>query len=382
MVKTFKYKLYNSKKNKQLQAMLNIGCHIYNQCIALHKRYYRMYKKSLHIYQLQKHITKLKKLEKYKDWNNLGSQVIQNITERIKFGYDKFFRKENKRPPSFKKLKKYKSITLKTAGYKLLNNNKIKIGNKIFSFFKDHKHKGIRRELPVNIKTVTLKKNSLNDWYIFFVCEVDHESNKFMSGKSAGFDFGLKTFLTSNEGEHIQTPLFFKQSLNKVRKASKQLSSKVKGSNNRKKAKLNLARKHLKIANQREDFHWKLARELAIKYDELYFEDLCLNGMVKLWGRKINDLAFADFILKLKWQCKKFGKEIFFIDRFFPSSKTCHKCGHVNHDLTLKDRTWICPHCHATLDRDINAAINIYKVGTSTFRLDGVIPAPNTVSVV
>jgi putative transposase len=104
--------------------------------------------------------------------------------------------------------------------------------------------------------------------------------------------------------------------------------------------------------------------------------------MVKLWGRKINDLAFADFILKLKWMCKKFGKQIFFIDRFFPSSKTCHKCGHVNHDLTLKDRAWVCPNCHALLDRDINAAINIYKVGTSTFRLDRVIPVSKMVSVV
>ena len=308
-------------------------------------------------------------MSKYKHWNSLGSQAIQNITERIKFGYDKFFRKENKGPPSFRKLKKYKSITLKSAGYKYLGDNKVKIGNKIFSFFKDSQCKGKVRKLPSSIKTVTLKKDSLNDWYITFCCEVETESSKFMSGKSAGFDFGLKTFLTSSDGNKIDTPLFFKRSLNKVKSASNQLSSKKKGSNNRKKAKLNLARKHLKIANQREDFHWKLARELAIKYDELYFEDLCLTGMVKLWGRKINDLAFADFIQKLKWECKKFGKEIFFIDRFYPSSKICHKCGYKHEELSLKDRTWICPNCKTELDRDLNAAINIYKVGTSTFRL-------------
>lgn len=365
MVKTFKYKLYNSKKNKYLNQMAKIACQIYNHCIALHKRYYRRYNKSLNIYHLQKHITKLKKMKRYKHWNELGSQAIQNITERIKFGYDKFFRKENKRPPTFKKFKKYKSITLKNAGYKYLGNNKVKIGDKTFKFFKD-------RELYGKVKTLIVKKDTLGDWYISFSCEVPYENNKFMSGKTAGFDFGLKTFLTSSNNDRIPMPEFFKQSAKDIKRASKQLSHKQKGSNNRRKVRLNLARKHKKISNQRNDFQWKLSRELAIEYDVLYFEDLNINGMKKLWGRKVSDISFSTFINKVEWMCRKFGKQIGFIDRFYPSSKTCNKCGFINQYLTLKDREWICPRCHTLLDRDLNAAINIHRVGASTLRLDDI----------
>lgn len=365
MVKTFKYKLYNSNKNKYLNQMTKIACQIYNHCIALHKRYYRRYKKSLNIYHLQKHITKLKKMNKYKHWDELGSQAIQNITERIKFGYDKFFRKENKRPPTFKKYKKYKSITLKTAGYKYLGNNKVKIGDKTYKFFKD-------RPLYGSVKRITIKKDTIGDWYITFCCEVPFENNKFMSDKTAGFDFGLKTFLTSSDNDKIPMPQFFKQSIGEIKKASKKLSRKTKKSNNRHKARLNLARRHKDISNKRDDFQWKLARELAIKYDILYFEDLNINGMKKLWGCKVSDISFSSFINKLKWMCNKFGKQIVFIDRFYPSSKTCHVCGYINKELTLEDREWICPCCHTLLDRDLNAAINIHRVGASTLRLGNV----------
>lgn len=365
MIKTFKYKLYTSKKNKYFKQQIQIACWIYNHCIALHKRYYTRYKKFLHIYRLQRHITKLKKMQKYKCWNNLNAQAIQNITERIKLGYDKFFKKESKRPPTFRKLKKYKSLTFKNNGYSYLGDNKVRIGNKIFKFFKD-------RVLDGSIKRMTVKRDAIGDWYISFFCEVPFENNKFMSGKTAGFDFGLKTFLTSSDNDKIPMPEFFKQSRGEIKRANKKLSSKAKKSNNRKKSHLNLARKHKQIANKRNDFQWKLARNVAIKYDILCFEDLNVKSMAKLWGRKIMDISFSSFIIKLKWMCRKFGKQIIFVDKFYPSSKTCHVCGYINQDLTLSDRKWLCPHCHTLLDRDLNAAINIHRVGASTLRLDDI----------
>ena len=117
---------------------------------------------------------------------------------------------------------------------------------------------------------------------------------------------------------------------------------------------------------QRSDFHWKLAHQLTDEYDEIRLEDLNLKGMQSLWGRKVNDLALADFVSKLVYIASKKGVKITFMDRWYPSSRTCSVCGAVNEALNLRDRTWQCPNCHTQLDIDRNAAINIYRVGTST----------------
>ena len=187
-----------------------------------------------------------------------------------------------------------------------------------------------------------------------------------MTGKIAGFDFGLKTYLTGHNGHDIESPQFFKRSLNAIKRASRKHSTKRKGSNNRKRARLNLARKHRTIDYQRADFHWKLAHQLTDEYDEIRLEDLNLQGMKALWGRKVSDLGFADFVKKLVYIAQKKGVKITFIDKWYPSSRTCSVCGAVNDALNLRDRTWQCSNCHTQLDRDRNAAINIYRVGAST----------------
>ena len=187
-----------------------------------------------------------------------------------------------------------------------------------------------------------------------------------MTGKIAGFDFGLKRYLTGHNGHDIESPLFFKRSLNVIKRANRNRSRKHKGSKNRERARLDLARKHRKIERQREDFHWKLAHQLTDAYDEIRLEDLNLQGMKVLWGRKVSDLAFADFVVKLKYIAAKKGVKLKFIDKWYPSSKTCSACGAVNETLNLRDRNWQCNSCGAIHDRDRNAAINIYRVGAST----------------
>ncbi len=374
MIKTYQEKLYNNKKkNKKLIKAIELGCEIYNHCIALHKRYYRRYKKYLNLYKLQSHITFLKSLRKYNHWYNLNSQAIQEITERIDNGYQKFFLKENKRPPTFKKRKKYKSISFKQSGYKYSGGYKIKIGKRVYRFFKSHQCKGKIREIEGKVKKITVKRDSIGDLYISLTCEVE-KSNSIpeKTGNAAGFDFGLKTFLTSSDGEKIKSPEPMKKSLKEIKKAGRELSKKKSGSGNKNRARLSLARKHKKIRNQRKDFHFKLARYLCLIYDLLFFENLCMAGMKKLWGRKVSDLGFNKFLIILGWYCNKFDRNLHYIDKFYPSSKICHKCGYKNEKLDLKDRTWICPRCKLKLDRDLNAAINIYKVGTSTLGLDEV----------
>jgi putative transposase len=215
--------------------------------------------------KLQAHITKLKKLEKYKHWNNLNSQAIQEITDRIENAYTLFFRnlKRNVRcsPPSFKKQAKYKSFTLKQTGYKFLDDNSVLIGRKKYKFFKS-------RDIEGKIKTVTIKRDTLGDIYIYFVCDIDIiQQIRARTGKSVGFDFGLTTYLKASNKEDIVSPLFFKGSQNIIKKLNRELSRKQKGSNNRRKAKRALMKQHIKIANRRKDFQFKLVKQLCEKYD-------------------------------------------------------------------------------------------------------------------
>ncbi|BAZ06195.1 IS891/IS1136/IS1341 transposase [Calothrix sp. NIES-3974] len=313
---------------------------------------------------LQSHIAKLRKRNLF--WQSVGSQAVQDICQRIEKAYQLFFKHNKKgvRPPGFKKVKKYKSFTLKQAGYKFLSGNKVKIGNRIYQFWKS-------REIEGTVKTLTRKRTSLGE--LFMVIVVDDASNpdvEIKTGKIAGFDLGLKTFLPCSDGTKMESPQFFKQSLNAIKKASRQHSKKLKGSANRERARKNLVRKYEDISNTRRDWFWKLAHDLTNRFDVLCFETLNLKGMQRLWGRKISDLAFGEFLQILEWIAKKKGKQIVFIDQWYPSSKTCSNCGHVLEKLDLSVRKWRCPSCQSVNGRDENAAKNICAVGTSTAGLD------------
>ena len=370
-MKTFCVKLYKSKKNWLLYDQIALASEIYNHCIALHKRYYRLYKKSLNVYALINHITKLKKMPRYKHWNQLGSQAIQDVVERIDKSYKLFFRNQKhgikSGTPHFKKRANYKSFTLKQAGYKLLDGNRIKIGNKIYKYFKS-------QDIQGKVKTLTVKRDKLGDIYIYVVTDCVETRITSRTGEIVGFDFGLKTFLTASNDEDIESPLFFHKNNVAIRKASRKLSKKQRLSNNRRKARKSLERLHKRIANQRNDFHWKLANELADKYDFMFFETLNIKAMQMLWGKRISDLAFFSFMLKLKYLASVKGKTVFCIGRFEPSSKTCSVCGYVYKDLELKEREWRCPECETLHDRDRNASYNILRVGASTLGLGDVSP--------
>lgn len=365
MVRTYKYKLYNTNRNKHLHRLINISGCIYNHCIALHKRYYRLYGKSLNKYQLQKHITKLKKSSRYSFWNNLGSQAIQNITERIDGGYKKFFKKQGGLP-SFKKVKKYKSFTLKgRVGYKI-NYNQIIINKHNYKFW-------LSRPINGEIKTLTVKRDSLGDLYICISLEMEEEQKNITTGKSVGVDFGLKKFLQLSDNTYMESPLFHLKNLSKIKLLNRNLSRKKKGSNNRKMAKRRLAKIHIKVANQRKDYFYKLSNVLADKYDNLIIEDLNMKAMQRLWGRKVSDLGFSEFVNILSYKM-----DVYKIDRYYPSSKTCSSCGTIKNDInknlsSLKDRQFNCD-CGFEIDRDLNASINIYRAGASALGLGDVRP--------
>lgn len=359
MRKTLTYKLYRSKRNKRLHHQINIGGVIHNHCIALHKRYYRRYGQYLKPNQLKRHLAKLKKLSKFAFWAELGSQAIQDIVERIDRGYQKFFRGENKRPPGFRKIIRAKSFTLKQTGWKLLGGNRLKIGGTIYKF--SHS-----REIDGEVKTVTIKRNTLGELFVYFsVIQSDMCPDRVMTGQSVGFDFGLSTFLTGSDGREIQAPQPLKATMTDLKRASRALSTKPNGSGHRRRAQRHLARVHRHISHQRRAWHWELARNLCLQYDVIYLEDLNLTGMVKLWGRKMADLGHGTFLRILEYVASQLGTVIHHVERWFPSTKQCHICGALNHDLGLRDRRWTCT-CGAVHNRDFNAAINIHREGASS----------------
>ena len=372
-MKTYKFKMYSNHGNRELQKTIDNHAQVWNHFVALCRRYYAIYGTYPGKKALMRHLTKLKRLSQFAHWNLLPSQSLQDVIDRLDKAYSKMFadRKSGKRCglPRFKKRFRYKSYTLKQAGWKLLQSNYIRIGNRIYRYFKS-------REVLGNPKRCTIKRDSIGDvWLIILTDYIDTDSCQPTTGNSAGFDFGLKRYLTGSDYNDYESPQFFKGSLNAIKRANRRHSPKRKGSKNRERARLHLARKHRRIANQRADFHWKLAQDLTDRYDWLALEDLNLKGMKRLWGRKVSDLGFSDFVQKLKYIASKKDREIRCIDRWYPSSKTCSVCGAVNQELNLRDRTWQCPTCHTQLDRDRNAAINIHRVGASTLSEEAVSPS-------
>ena len=378
-IKTYKFKLYRSKKNRHLHQRINISGIIWNHCIALHRRYYKLTGKSLNAYELMKHLTKLKQLPKYNHWNLVGSQAIQDIVQRIDKGYKLFFgnlkRKVRTNPPSFKKVKKYSSFTLKQAGWKLLDKNRIRIQGMVYKFAKS-------RDIPADIKTVTVKRDSLGNLFLYFVVdEPISQNNQPMTGNSAGFDFGLKTFLTASNGKTIESPLYYREAMAELKLAQQNLARKVKFSGGWQKARMVVTRIHQRVVNKRRDWFFKVSHFLTDQYDQLFFEDLSMKGMQALWGRKISDLSRSEFMGILGYVASTKGKVVHLVNRFYPSSKTCSDCGHVYKELKLSERQWTCAVCGVIHDRDHNAALNIHSEGASSLRLGDVRPVVRAIAV-
>ncbi len=312
-MKTLKFKLYQSKKNKHLSHQIDISGVIWNHCIALHRRYFKLTGKYINVYAMQKHIAKLKKLAKYEFWNMVDAQAIQDICQRIDRSYQLFFKykagKISQRfaRPGFQKVKRYSSFTLKQTGWKLIGSNKIRIRGQVYKFSKS-------REILGTVKTVTIKRTPLGELFICFAVETGQEEVNRLGNTIVGADFGLKTFLTLSNGEEIASPEFFKAGLNDIRKANRAMSWKVKGSANWRKAKDNLNRAHEQIANQRRDWFFKLAHDLTNRFDIIVLETLNIKAMHRLWGRKVGDIAFSEFRDILQYIAAGKGKLVHFIE--------------------------------------------------------------------
>lgn len=366
--RTYKYRLYHcDKRDEHLQRQINIAGTVWNHALALQKRYYRLTGKYIPQGVLKAHIAKLRRRTvRYAFWKQLGSQAVQNVLERLDTGYQRFFKKLAKRPPKYKKLRQCKSFTLKQAGWKLhepLPNKRyrqVTVGNDTYKFV-------YHRPLNGDVKTLTVKRDAVGRLWLFFsVVEQVPEPSEVTTCHVAGFDFGLKAFLTDHTGKVYVAGLYHRHALRWLRALQSRKDKKPHGTNNRKKAAKLISRTHIRVADKRRDAHLKLAHALCNQYDVLCFEDLNIAGMKALWGRKVSDLAFFQFLSILKHIASKRGKAVVQIERFERTTGKCSRCGHAQ-KLDVRQRTFHCESCGLVLNRDHNAARNICYTGASVY---------------
>ena len=363
LIRTLRFKLMHSKKNRKLHREIRQFGHVYNHFIAVIERYYRLFKKHPLANRLKKLLPKLKRTHRFLWLNALPSQALQDVVERIDRAYKRFFeeRKKGKKVgrPYFKRSANYKSFTLKQAGWELVGEHALRIGENVFKFYKS-------RKIPAEkVKTVTIKRDRLGDIYVFFVVKsTEFLPKRCATGKSVGMDFGFDQFLTVSDGTSVDAPMFFKRNLQYIKQLSRSLSRKTNGSNSWDATRLALNRAYRTIQNKRDDWHWRLAHELCQKYDFICFETLNFKFFQRKHGKKVQDFGFVNFVKKLKYLAKRYGTQLVFVDRFFPSSQLCNACGYQNPALkNLKIREWVCPVCGEHHERDFNASKNILDEG-------------------
>lgn len=363
-MRTYKYKIRNHSKNKRLGNMLDDLADVHNHFLKLEKRYYRRYGKYAGRYRLQPHLTKLLKHTK-KHWAWIPRDTLDAAIIRIHVAYQRFFAGQGGIPKP-KRKHRYRSAKFQT-GYKL-EQGRVRISfkswdaqtkslkfDRIWSSFHQH------RDWHGHVRYVQILRDSAGEYWLYVVTDDISTEPLSETGESVGIDFGLKTFLILSNGEKIEAPEFLKHSLKQLRTLNKSVSRKVKGSNNWYRAIRHLARLYIKVANQRKDWQWKVATDLCRRFDIIATETLNLDGMKRLWGRKVSDLAFYQFIQLLKFKCFKHNRDFLQIGQWTPTTKPCSNCGHKNETLTLNNRQWICQQCNSEHDRDINAAINILR---------------------
>jgi putative transposase len=356
----YQYRLYRCDKRDQfLHEQINIAGTIWNHALALQKRYYRLTGKYIDLGVMQNHIAFLRMhTARFAFWKKVGSQTAQDMLQRLDDAYLRFFNKLSKGALGHKKVRQRKSFTLKQAGWKLLDGNRVEIAGRVYKYVQ-------HRPLPGVVKTLTVKRDAAGRLWLFFsVIEQVVIPEIALPCHTAGFDFGLKTFLTDHNGTAYPSGQFHMQAARKLKGVQRRKDKKPQGTNNRRKAARHLARTHMRVADKRSDAHYKLAHELCNTFDTLIFEDLNIAGMKKLWGRKVSDLAFGKFMRIVKHVAAKRGKRIIQIGRFERTTGKCSGCGYEQ-DMELRERTFICQNCSLTIGRDHNAAINIQLAGAS-----------------
>ena len=371
MLKSIKIRIYPDSVQKQFISKQLGRCRlIYNKLLDYKKTQYEQNKQKISLSQLGKYLTNLKKQDEYLFLNDVYSVCLQQYMQDLVKAYDNFF-KLHKGYPKFKSKKDTKQScrftnTLFKFKKKKINGNRITLIKQLQNIlFKcSRKNEIYLNQNQKYIHSVTLTKTSTEKYYLSICIDYNIQEKETLD-TVVGLDLGIKDFIVDSNGNRYENKHFYKNFENKLKKLNKQLSKKQKGSNNRNKARIKLAKVYEKIKNQRLNYLHQITSKLVNENQIICIEDLNVKGMMQnhKLSKSIQELSLFEFRCQLEYKCKWYGRQLIIIDRFYPSSKTCHNCGYIYKDLKLSDREWICPQCGKKIDRDYNASLNILTKG-------------------
>ncbi len=374
MIRTFKYKIKPTvKQSEQLNRTFGCTRFVYNWGLDVKKSSYAESKKSVSYVDLAKMLTSLKKEKPF--LCEVANESLQQSLRNLDTAFTRFFRLKKGFP-------KYKSRHDSKQSAKFINCvhfdfDKWKVKIPRVGWVKLCKNRTFDLS-KCKLGTLTVSRDNCGEYWVSIVVTTDETTptrTKLDKSNAVGVDLGIKDFAILSDGTKCGNPKFLEKGSERLKRLQRQHSKKKKGSKNRERARLLVARQHRRIRNRRNDFLHKITTSLVNSdYTTFCLEDLNVEGMMKNHhlARSISNAAWTAFRTMMEYKCERSGKNVIFIGRFEPSSKTCHKCGYINKDLKLSDRKWTCPNCGKVLDRDVNAAINIREIAFDQQNLVGI----------
>ncbi|MGN9806015.1 RNA-guided endonuclease InsQ/TnpB family protein [Micromonospora sp. L32] len=315
--------------------------------------------------ELSKRVTAAKGTPERAWLGEVSSVVLQQALADLNVAYRNFFasitgkRKGRKvAPPRFRSRKDNRQAIRFTANarFKVLDNGRLrlpKIGDVEVRW---------SRGLPSEPSSVTVIRDAAGRYFASFVVQTADEPLSPVESE-VGIDLGLTHFAVLSDGTKVAAPKFLRRAARKLKRLQQDLSRKTKGSNNRKKAVVKVARAHAQVADTRRDWQHKLSTAIIRDNQAVYVEDLCVVGLGRTrLAKSVHDAGWASFTGMLEYKAARYGRTFARVDRFYPSTRMCSDCGRINDKMALDVRAWDCP-CGSTHDRDVNAAMNVLAAG-------------------
>lgn len=361
----FQYRIYPTKKQLHaLETVLEECRWLYNETLAYRKGAWEQRQVHISWYDSKKLIPILK--AERPRLSQVHSQVLQNVTERVELAFQAFFRRvkvgEDPGFPRFKGYGRYDSFTYTQSGFSITHDNRVclsKIGSIKMVY---------HRPIKGKIKTLTIHRRSTGKWYASFSCDVEPERLP-ERPEQVGIDVGLKTFATLSDGKEIENPRFFRREEKALAKVQRKHSKLAKGTPERRKHRKAVARVHERISFRRENFTHQQSRKIVNSYGIICVEDLHVNRMTHhhCLAKSIHDASWSAFFSQLSCKAAEAGRTYVAVNPAY-TSQDCSRCHH-RQGMPLSERTYHCPCCILSIDRDLNAALNIRAVGLHSLGL-------------
>ena len=364
--RAYRFRFYPTPEQEVILAR-TFGCarFAYNYMLRLRTDAWFKEQKKVGYHETSAALTLLKKQPEFEWLNEVSSVPVQQALRHLQTAFSNFFAKRAKYP-TFKSRHDKQSAEYTSSAFKW--------DGKELKLAKMDAPLAVRwsRTLPkaAKLTTVTVSKDAAGRYFVSLLCDDAVQAKPAVTGK-VGVDLGLTHFAILSTGEKIAAPNVFRKNEKKLARLQRRLAKKKKGSKNRTKAKLKVARLHAKIADTRKDFLHKLSTRLINENQVIAVESLAVSNMKKnrCLAKSISDAGWAEFVRQLQYKSLWYGRELVGIDRWYPSSKRCSDCGYTAVNMPLKVREWTCPECGSIHDRDVNAARNVLAAGLAVSAL-------------